>query len=617
MPLLLFFLILLTLTLSILFGNAIQRWTSPRSEGMEEPVRTEGFIQFRSDLENGNIATIPYYSGTNAIHKLHDTIYYDSRNGCVVVLDGEQFVHSPDMTGNTISNVTTYDRNGTNLGSTNVSSPPASSYQSTASAIPSLVSSYKTFYVVASTNNGEDKYEMIYIPWGLETFIHIIELKVQSATVNRHKHTYYFNSKGELVKTADDNFAVSYKTPNSNIKSLARQVPQVDNNNNAYTLINNYSTTAKLFQLSTKLHYDPANGNMVEMVDSPSQLNIYSRISSGQTTPNITPVSSGTTASAQPTTIAEITRFAAGVFDTNNDPAFTILYISVGKRTVMASLYMTGKQDLDIRNVARFKETGTLDTGSTSSYSGIGPDPTSFAGGDSTSFAGGDHTTDPNKQFLDLLMFLQGTTAGAPYPFANDYMLKTQIVPPVCPSCPACPNTGVCTNCGGNGGSGTKGVESDGKRDENGNLLYSAGSGATSLVRDAGTGATSLVRDAATGAAGLAKDTVGGAVGLAKETVGGAVGLAKETVGGALDIAEDAGSGVLNAFGKINPTVVSDPNIGSSGSGSYRPSGPAGYSGPSLSSRGGADPLSYYGAVPSKGNSDFIPITADFSKFGR
>jgi len=569
----------------------------------EKEKEKEGFIQFRSDLENGNIATIPYYSGTNAIHKLHDTIYYDSRNGCVVVLDGEQFVHSPDMTGNTISNVTTYDRNGTNLGSTKVSSPPASSYQSTASAIPSLVSSYKTFYVVASTNNGEDKYEMIYIPWGLETFIHIIELKVQSATVNRHKHTYYFNSKGELVKTADDNFSVSYKTPNSNIKSLARQVPQVDNNNNAYTLINHYSTTAKLFQLSTKLHYDPANGNMVEMVDSPSQLNIYSRISAGQTTPNITPVSSGTTASAQPTTIAEITRFAAGVFDTNNDPAFTILYISVGKRTVLASLYMTGKQDLDILNVARFKETGTWDTGSAGSYSGIGPDSTTFAG------------TDPNQRYLDLLMFLQGTTTGTPNPFANDYMLKTQIVPPVCPSCPACPNTGVCTNCGGKGGSGTKGTESDGNRDENGNLLYSAGSGATSLVRDAGTGATSLVRDAATGAAGMAKDTVVGAVGLAKDTVGGAVGLAKDTVGGAVDIAEDAGSGVLNAFGKINPTVVSDPNVGQGGS--YRPGGPAGYSGPSLSSRGGADPLSYYGAVPSKGNSNFIPITADFSKFGR
>jgi hypothetical protein len=32
---------------------------------------------------------------------------------------------------------------------------------------------------------------------------------------------------------------------------------------------------------------------------------------------------------------------------------------------------------------------------------------------------------------------------------------------------------------------------------------------------------------------------------------------------------------------------------------------------------GGADPFSYYGAIPKKGSSNFMPITADFSKFGR
>ena len=41
----------------------------------------------------------------------------------------------------------------------------------------------------------------------------------------------------------------------------------------------------------------------------------------------------------------------------------------------------------------------------------------------------------------------------------NDYILKTQIVPPVCPAAPSCPSCtadcGSCSNCGGNGGSGT------------------------------------------------------------------------------------------------------------------------------------------------------------------
>ena len=42
------------------------------------------------------------------------------------------------------------------------------------------------------------------------------------------------------------------------------------------------------------------------------------------------------------------------------------------------------------------------------------------------------------------------------------YILKTQIVPPVCPTCPTCPSCcnsdkkDTCTSCGGNGGNGTK-----------------------------------------------------------------------------------------------------------------------------------------------------------------
>ena len=42
---------------------------------------------------------------------------------------------------------------------------------------------------------------------------------------------------------------------------------------------------------------------------------------------------------------------------------------------------------------------------------------------------------------------------------SEDYILKTQIVPPVCPSCPSCPKEVTCTNCGGQGGSGTMGAD--------------------------------------------------------------------------------------------------------------------------------------------------------------
>jgi hypothetical protein len=120
------------------------------------------------------------------------------------------------------------------------------------------------------------------------------------------------------------------------------------------------------------------------------------------------------------------------------------------------------------------------------------------------------------------------------------------------------------------------------------------------------------------GGVGLAKDTVGGAVGLAKETVGGTVGLARETVGGAVDLVKGAGTGAVNLLGPKNPTQV-----GSSGEAQYDENGQLISGGSGGGSQGlgrqgipGIDPYSYYGALPRKG-ANYMPITADFSAFGR
>jgi hypothetical protein len=66
---------------------------------------------------------------------------------------------------------------------------------------------------------------------------------------------------------------------------------------------------------------------------------------------------------------------------------------------------------------------------------------------------------------------------------------------------------------------------------------------------------------------------------------------------------------VANAFGRLAPTDVS---ADSSSSGTYRSAG--GGRGTSVTT--GSDHSSYFGALPSKGG-DYIPVTADFSRFGR
>ena len=125
-----------------------------------------------------------------------------------------------------------------------------------------------------------------------------------------------------------------------------------------------------------------------------------------------------------------------------------------------------------------------------------------------------------------------------------------------------------------------------------------------------------MARDTATGTVGLAKEAVGGTVGLAREAVGGTVGLAKEVVGGTLGLAKDV-------VGGLNPVQI---NAGgypmqnqyqrAAGSGMIAGS-PFGQQPTPVAGVPGADPYSYYGKLPNKPSSNYIPVTADFSAFSK
>ena len=196
-------------------------------------------------------------------------------------------------------------------------------------------------------------------------------------------------------------------------------------------------------------------------------------------------------------------------------------------------------------------------------------------------------------------------------PKSEDYILKTQIVPPVCPTCPMCPKDVTCTNCGGKGGSGTK--ASNGKSvvsdtvDEVTDLARDATSGAADLGRDVASGAVDLGRDAASGAVDLGRDTVGGVVDLGREIVGGATGLVRDVTGGAIGLVRDAGSGVA---GILTPEQQRQQQLGNgTGRMAYQQTG-----GNGGQYYGTNNNYSRYGALPER-QSNFIPRTADFSSF--
>lgn len=220
--------------------------------------------------------------------------------------------------------------------------------------------------------------------------------------------------------------------------------------------------------------------------------------------------------------------------------------------------------------------------------------------------------------------YLWSSITGGNTKVSEDYILKTQVVPPVCPSCPACTGNGVCNSCGGKGGAGSclggnaniYGSGTNGRyiRMHNG-LLYDTVTGIANLGEEAIEGGVDLTKQAVGGAVDLTKQAVGGAVGLARETVGGAVGLAREAVGGVAHAVGD----VASVFDPRNYLTISTGGVSGGGGGQYiNNQGALGAQrvGANYPRTEGADPMSYYGALSAR-SGDFVPITADFSAFGR
>jgi hypothetical protein len=172
--------------------------------------------------------------------------------------------------------------------------------------------------------------------------------------------------------------------------------------------------------------------------------------------------------------------------------------------------------------------------------------------------------------------------------FKNDYIKKTQIVPPVCPKCPNCPGSGVCTDCGGKGGSGTSNKDSS-----------------SNVVSDTTNSAVKLGKDVVGGTIGLGKEVVGGTIGLGKEVVGGTVNLGKEVVGGTVNLGKEVVGDVTGIF-KGDAKSSSKKNGGNDREFGYVLNGGSTK----------IDQYSYYGALQSKGG-NFMPVTADFSSFRR
>jgi hypothetical protein len=596
--------------------------------------KTEGFVSYQYDKNTTQspntlfMVDLPQYSKTNPVAKLYDNLFFDKLNGNLIEVDSRNYPTSGNVAGNvdttgaTVTNIYVNTRSNTNRSYPTVLNNGNVVGMDVAESLSNTVTRSFTNWSYVTTSLNTDNYQVFYMPWGDSTYMHIIKLKNhQSSNFSpTHIMSFLFGPGGSM----------SNKYYSLQTATLSIQNDDNDPSNDKYVYDDYYDTNKSIYQLSKYVKFDRSNGNLI--IRSDNSIKIYDRNRS-ETIHNSKGQVQNTSNTLQNSDFNS--------FVVSDNYKYIVLYLPISTKTMIALLKIdpTNSNRFKIEKVVRFNRDGIETDAGTNTNSGV------------------TQPTFPNEQWNDFYRnyWLTFPNSGNQY-MSEDYLLKTQIVPPVCPSCPSCAySAGTCTNCGGAGGSGTlnrdgQTVVENGKVPTNvtgtavitsGGAVVSGTTGSEKPINNAVSQTTNtlnttvgtagvlggqtldttadILKSTGSGATDLLKSAGSGATDLLKSGASGATDLLKSTASGATNLLKSAGTG-LKEIATDNRKAAEARGVGqvSGGAGVGPAGGVPGVVGAGIPTRGaaGIDNYSYYGALPSKGG-NYMPITADFSAFAK
>jgi hypothetical protein len=692
----LFLIVLGALIISMLVGN----WFHTK-EGMisfyngRSPLSTVVYIKDYSGPTSGKF-------GKNVV-LIYDNIFFDQDNANIIEVDstaingnvmiGNVMTGKAETDGSSIQNiyitnaidsdeyfnpndVETYSYTDNTLTNTTPTKGATNKFK---------ISYCEMIYTTQSKNT--DEYTVFVLPWNDSTYIHIIN-NTKKTNVNT---TWFGPGKKHSIKSHNE---IKNTLPFINNGILSQDLntsPML----NTFMIQESYNSQNLVYQLSDSIFFNNNTGVLIIYKDK-----LYKDFTAYNQDGEI--ISNNSVESQKR---SEKTFDAWHKYDKFGN--VMVLYINNGKNIMLALIqpteYESNTTIYTLFNVQRFNNIGLdagfsygregaskfvgLNSGGAESIGGLngfglgvtngwgqgGPGAWGEQGGPGTWAGSGESTSTggPTDMMNDYYRWfyhwatkgLNNNPNGPNFNYSDDYIMKTQIVPPVCPSCPSCPATGTCTNCGGNGGSGTKTKDGTSLAEggyENRNLnvtgdgltitdaantvggvlnnaisqpaniiagventIEKGASGAVDLAKDTGSGAVNLVKDTGSGAVNLAKDTASGALNQINMMGSTAIGLGKDIVGGTIDLGKDIVGGISDLGDRQRENQNQNQGVGV-GVGSNQYGYANSYGGGSAANQllpkniaSNVDHSNLYGAVPNKGNSSYMPLGSDFSKFGR
>lgn len=558
---------------------------------------SEGF----ATLPNGLVDSNAYYQNLVKI-AANDELYYDPPSGNIYLFTADNSTTGvSSATNNKVYNVKLIAPTGETI-----------TYKTTDTLSTTQKSMIQAKIVLTTstwqTLTPSNRTSLIYFAKNQYTFLYVMDL-ASVATDNSVNYVPSYNVSNLYLY----NGSTLQVTSNLN-KTIGMIVPRAytvysaDANDGKDSIDPMYDSVRTVHQLTKNVKYDKKNGNLL-LCYTDSSINKIDVFTRGTDTVNYTltgTAPSGGTDASKLGVISET--YNPKIIQNDKYGKFSVVYWPNNKNTfVMVLENFCDIVGLSGRNkgvaglaIVYYSTDNTTNVSTSSSTS------TSASATTTTSTTGTSVTDQFNRW--------------------SQYMLKTQVVPPVCPACPSCQSgssTGVCTNCGGNGGSGSK-------DETNNSLAYqkqqnTVGGVANNAINTTG----GVINNTVDSATGLGAITVAGAT----KTVDSATGLVGGTIGTAADLLKSAGRGAQQLLsGKETNDTSQSVNSGEAVRVGYNQS--YGYNrnntglntlGTSnsqlqygMEQKGGSpiDVYSYGGALQSKG-SNFRPLTADFSAFGK